>query len=88
LADHVKADVKVIHRICNEKASITPIMAVKLAKSFDTTAEFWLNEDWILTFTGEYASYGIEFYDVALTNGGDDQEAFATARYYVGGEAE
>ncbi len=43
LADHISVDVKVINRICNEKTSITPVMAVKLAKSFGTTAEFWLN---------------------------------------------
>ncbi len=43
LADHVRVDVKVINRICNEKSSITPVMAVKLASSFGTSAEFWLN---------------------------------------------
>ncbi len=43
LADHMGVDVKVINRICNEKSSITPAVAVKLASTFGTSAELWLN---------------------------------------------
>lgn len=40
---HIGCDYKVINRIMNEKASITPEMAVKLASAFDTSPDFWLN---------------------------------------------
>jgi addiction module HigA family antidote len=43
LSDHLQCDYKVINRIINEKASITPEMAVKLAAAFNTTPFFWLN---------------------------------------------
>lgn len=43
LAAHLNCDYKVINRIVNEKASITPEMALKLAAAFDTTPTFWLN---------------------------------------------
>lgn len=43
LADHIDCDYKVINRIANERAAITPEMALKLAAAFDTTPDFWLN---------------------------------------------
>ena len=43
LADHIGCDYKVINRIVNEKASVTPEMATKLAAALDTTPDFWLN---------------------------------------------
>lgn len=43
LADHIECDYKVINRIANEKAAVTPEMATKLAAAFDTTPGFWLN---------------------------------------------
>ncbi len=43
LSDHIGCDVKVINRIVNGRTSITAEMAVKLASSFNTTPEFWLN---------------------------------------------
>jgi addiction module HigA family antidote len=43
LADHLGCDYKVINRIINERASVTPEMAVKLAAAFKTTPDFWLN---------------------------------------------
>lgn len=43
LADHIDCDYKVINRIANEKTSVTPEMATKLAAAFDTTPDFWLN---------------------------------------------
>lgn len=43
LADHLDCDYKVINRIINEKASVTPEMAMKLAAAFGTTPDFWLN---------------------------------------------
>ena len=43
LAEHLQCDYKVINRIINEKASITPEMAVRLAAALNTTPSFWLN---------------------------------------------
>ena len=43
LAEHLGCDYKVINRIVNEKASVTPEMAIKLAAAFKTTPDFWLN---------------------------------------------
>ena len=43
LSDHLDCDYKVINRIINEKASVTPEMAMKLAAAFETTPDFWLN---------------------------------------------
>lgn len=43
LAQHIGCDDKVINRIINERARVTPEMAQKLAMAFDTTPDFWLN---------------------------------------------
>jgi antitoxin HigA-1 len=43
LAEHLHCDYKVVNRIINEKASVTPEMAVKFAAAFNTTPSFWLN---------------------------------------------
>lgn len=43
LAEHLGCDYKVINRIVNERASITPEMALKFAAAFKTTPDFWLN---------------------------------------------
>lgn len=43
LAEHLGCDYKVINRVINEKASVTPEMAIKLAAAFNTTPDFWLN---------------------------------------------
>lgn len=43
LAEHLGCDYKVINRIVNEHASVTPEMAVKLAAAFNMTPDFWLN---------------------------------------------
>jgi len=43
LADHIGCDYKVINRIINERASLTPDIAIKLAMAFETTPDFWLN---------------------------------------------
>ncbi len=43
LADHIGCDIKVINRIINERTSVTAEMALKLASSFKTTPDFWLN---------------------------------------------
>jgi antitoxin HigA-1 len=42
-AEHIGCDYKVINRIVNERASITPEMAIKIAAAFDTSPDFWLN---------------------------------------------
>lgn len=43
LADHIGCDIKVINRLVNGHASLTAMMALKLAATFNTTPEFWLN---------------------------------------------
>ena len=43
LADHIGHDVKVINRIVNGRSRVTAEMALKLAASFRTSPEFWLN---------------------------------------------
>ena len=43
LADHIACDYKVINRIVNGHATITPAVATKLAAAFETTPDFWLN---------------------------------------------
>ncbi len=43
LADHVGCDVKVVNRLVNERTGLSAVMALKLAATFNTTAEFWLN---------------------------------------------
>ena len=43
LADHIGCDVKVINRIVNQRAEVTPKMAIKLSATFNTTPDFWLN---------------------------------------------
>jgi addiction module HigA family antidote len=42
LAEHLRCDYKVINRIANEQASVTPEMATRLAAAFNTTPDFWL----------------------------------------------
>lgn len=43
LSEHLGCDYKVINRIVNERTSVTPEMAMKLAAALDTTPDFWLN---------------------------------------------
>lgn len=43
LADHIGCDYKVINRIVNERSSLTPEIAARLASALETTPEFWLN---------------------------------------------
>jgi len=43
LAEHLECDYKVINRIINEKARVSPEMAIKLSCAFNTTPSFWLN---------------------------------------------
>jgi len=43
LANHINCDLKVINRLVNGKTSISPELALKLAATFQTTPEFWLN---------------------------------------------
>ncbi len=43
LADHIGVDIKVINRLVNGKTSVSPELALKLAASFNTTPQFWLN---------------------------------------------
>jgi len=34
---------KTLSKIINEKGSVTPYMALKLSRAFDTSPEFWIN---------------------------------------------
>ena len=43
LADHIGCDIKIINRIVNNRTSVSAEMAVKLASSLNTSAQFWLN---------------------------------------------
>ena len=43
LAEHIGCDIKVINRIVNGKAQLTPTIAIKLGAAFDTSPDFWLN---------------------------------------------
>lgn len=43
LAEHISTDVKVINRIVNARTSVSAEMAIKLAATFDTSPDFWLN---------------------------------------------
>lgn len=43
LAVHIGCDVKVINRIVNNKTFVTAKMAIKLASTFGTSPQFWLN---------------------------------------------
>ena len=43
LADHIGCDVKVINRIVNGRSAVSAEVALKLASTFQTSPEFWLN---------------------------------------------
>ena len=43
MADKLGVSRKTLSRILNEKSSITPDMALRLARAFDTTPKLWLN---------------------------------------------
>jgi len=43
LADHLGCDIKVVNRIINEKTSVSAEMALKLAATFNTSPDFWIN---------------------------------------------
>ena len=43
LATHIDCEEKVIHRLINDKEPVSTILALKLASTFNTTPEFWLN---------------------------------------------
>jgi antitoxin HigA-1 len=43
LADDLHVSRKTVSKIINEHGSITPDMALRLSKAFETSAELWLN---------------------------------------------
>lgn len=43
IAHHIGCDIKVINRLINGKTNLTAEMALKLAASFKTSPEFWMN---------------------------------------------
>ena len=42
-AEHINVEIKAVNRLINEKSSVTPIMALKLAAALGTSPEFWMN---------------------------------------------
>lgn len=42
-AEHLGLDVKTINRLVNNKTSVTPPLALKMASALGTTPEFWMN---------------------------------------------
>lgn len=42
-ADHLNVDIKVINRLINNKTTLSAEMALKIAASLETSAEFWLS---------------------------------------------
>lgn len=43
LANHIDVDIKVINRLINDKTSVSTELALKLASTFNTSPQFWLN---------------------------------------------
>ena len=43
MADILSVSRKTLSKIINEKGAITPDMALRLSRAFDTTPDFWLN---------------------------------------------
>jgi addiction module HigA family antidote len=43
MADSLKISRQTLTAILNERAGITPEMALRLSEAFDTTAELWIN---------------------------------------------
>ena len=43
VADDIGVSRKTLSKIINERGSITPDMALRLSKAFNTSAELWLN---------------------------------------------
>lgn len=43
LADHIGCEVKIINRLVNGRSALTATLALKLAATFRTFPEFWLN---------------------------------------------
>ena len=43
MADTLGVSRKTLSKIINERGSVTPDMALRLSRAFDTTPDFWLN---------------------------------------------
>jgi len=43
MAERLGISRKTLSKIINERASVTPDMALRLSRAFDTTPDFWLN---------------------------------------------
>ena len=43
MADNLGVSRKTLSKIINERGAITPDMALRLSRAFDTTPDFWLN---------------------------------------------
>lgn len=46
LSDHIDVDIKVVNRIVKGRSAVTPMVALKLAHAFKTSAAFWLIAAW------------------------------------------
>lgn len=58
LADHIGVDIKVINRLVNDKTSVSPELALKLASTFQTSPEFWLNAQHAVDLYRAYQDFG------------------------------
>jgi addiction module HigA family antidote len=43
MADSLNVSRKTLSKIINERGAVTPDMALRLSRAFDTTPDFWLN---------------------------------------------
>ena len=43
LADYIGCDFKVVNRLVNGRAQVTPKIVIKLGAAFNTSPHFWLN---------------------------------------------
>ena len=61
VAKYLGVSRKAVSKIVNEKGSITPDMALRLAKAFNTTPELWLNlQTKYNLWSAEQKSIGLE----------------------------
>lgn len=58
LANHIGVDIKVINRLVNDKTSVSPELALKLASTLQTSPEFWLNAQHAVDLYRAYQDLG------------------------------
>ena len=58
LSIHINVDIKVINRLVNNKTSVSPELALKLASAFNTSPEFWFNAQLAVDIHKAYVEIG------------------------------